>query len=87
MNGSDKRHFPIVMKRRSDGFDLIVFGRQQMRSAQDEMDGLAGGRLRSLDDGLDGCVAAAHNEHDAIRRIDGQRNFPQLKVCAPFASQ
>jgi hypothetical protein len=35
----------------------MPFGRQQMRSAQDEMNGLAGGRLRSLDDDLDGCVA------------------------------
>src|SRR5258707_11885974 len=80
VTGSDVVYFVSVMQCCGNLFDSGVLGRYQMKPARDEVDmwvDLGG----FGNDALNARMRTANYQHDAIRRVDGQRQFLQF-LCS-----
>src|SRR6185503_21028668 len=78
MARSYRFHLPGVMQARHHFLDIGIRRSDQMHPARNQADVTVEGG-RGPDNVLDARVRASDNQHDAVRRLDGERQLAKLQ--------
>src|SRR4029078_12121470 len=83
---SDVLHFECIVQRADNRLDVSVARRDEMKSASDDVNTRVDGGAR-LNDLIDAGMRTANDHHQAVRRIDGQRQLEQLQCSRLLGNQ